>query len=102
MKYSLKIHCSDAKYYSPMQWRVRGEAFNPGHGLPTIANVDRWVTDFEQSRIDGANKHLGFATVVLAEVVERGSGRIVCTWRRRSVRPNEPLFQVIYASRQCA
>ena len=72
-----------------MEWK---RAF----GKPNIENIGKWVTNFEESCINGCNKHLGYDPIVLAKV-RLNSGiphEIVEIWIRKEHKP-EPMFQVI-------
>lgn len=75
--------------YTDMIWRCKE------YGSPTLANLDKWVTTFEQSCINGPNKHVGYDPIVSATIYDQYDGRrIVVQWVRSKDR-NEPLFQVI-------
>ena len=95
-KYVLEICCSDYCRYTPMAWHVGSHYGLPGDGKPTVANINKWVTRFEESRISGANKHLGIALVIRATIIlNDGSRTVVTAWTRHEQRKNEPMFQVI-------
>jgi hypothetical protein len=72
--------------HTPMEWK---KAF----GRPTTENIGKWVAGFEQSCIDGCNKHLGIDPVVSA-VIRYNPGDVVADWIR-SRDKKEPMFQVI-------
>ena len=97
-RYALHFRCTDSseRHYTGQAWQVRAKYGRPGDGQPTPANIDRWVTAFEQSRIDGANKHLGIASVVEAWIVDQENGNeVVARWVRSEMRKDEPKFQII-------
>lgn len=94
--YSLKFRCVSGVMYTPNEWRVKsGRLTGPGFGKPTTENIDKWVVAFEQSMIDGPNKHLGIDQVIHAEIVDQRTGEIVAKWNRSQARHNQPKFQVI-------
>lgn len=94
--YSLKFRCVSGKHYTPNEWRVKSHRlYGPGFGKPTPENIDKWVSGFEQSMIDGVNKHLGTDQVVYAEIVDQRTGEVVAKWKRSEFRKDQPLFQVI-------
>lgn len=96
--YRIEIKCSDSRYsFTPMAWRVRSN--NAGiraDGKPTVANLDKWVTAYEDSlRPGGCNAHLGIHSVVSAKIIRQSDNEVVAEWIRSQQRPNEPRFQVI-------
>ena len=93
--YRLEIKCVSRKHYTPMEWRCRMSRFAPGFGMPTAANIDKWVTVFEESMRTGPNKHLGLDQVVTAQIVDQRTGDVVATWDRSSWRKNQPMFEII-------
>lgn len=95
VQYRLEIKCISGNRYTPSAWRVRGQFGNHGDGKPTAENIDKWVTAFEQSMIDGVNKHLGIDQVVEAKIVHQTSSETVASWIRSEWRKNQPLFQII-------
>lgn len=75
--------------HTPMEWKTKE------YGRPTPENIDKWVTSFEQSCVDGPNKHLGLDPVVSARIYDQINGRDLAEWTRKAYRPNEPKFQVV-------
>ena len=89
-KYVLTIETVTSRngqsFSTPMEWKRE-------YGKPTTQNLDKWVTDFEQSCLTGANKHLGLDPIVSATIREN-SGPTVADWIRSRDR-KEPMFQVV-------
>jgi hypothetical protein len=80
---------------SRQEWNTRKRARRPGLGRPTKANIDKWVSDFEDScKPGGVNSHLGFSPVLNARIVRQATGEVVASWNRKADHP-EPMFQVI-------
>lgn len=90
-RYVLRIdrHTLFGSRLTPMTWDVKQL------GKPTIENVDKHVTAFENSLVHGPNKHLGIFSIAECHVWDQKNKKEVCRWVRRIVRPNEALFQVI-------
>ena len=95
--YRLEFRCVSGAHYTPQEWRVRSHRlYGQGFGAPTTANIDKWVTGFENSMKPGQpNAHLGQDQVTVAQVVDQRDGKIVAVWFRRNERKNQPLFEVI-------
>lgn len=75
--------------HSHMAWNVKQ------CGKPTIDNIDKWVTVFEQSCLPGGgNAHLGLDPVLNCEICLNGSHESIAVWERKTFRKDEPLFQV--------
>lgn len=76
--------------HTPMIWRKE-------YGRPTTKNIDKWVTQYEEScKPGGCNAHLGHDPVVSALILDQHHhNNMVSIWIRKRERPNEPLFQVI-------
>jgi hypothetical protein len=72
-------------------------AWKKEYGKPTTANIDKWVTAYEEScKPGGCNAHLGIDPVVSVEIKRNVSGgEVVATWERKKERPNEPMFQQV-------
>lgn len=93
-KYSFKISTVLSRAgkvgHTAMIWKSE-------YGRPTTANIDKWVTKYEESLSPGgANAHLGYDPVVSVEIKRNVvDGDVVATWERKNVRPNEPKFQVV-------
>lgn len=95
-KYRLEFTTTRPGYFTPGAWEVRGRYGRHSDGKPTTANLDKWVTAFEDSLRPGKpNAHLGIFSVVTAKIINQFTGEVVATWTRKTARPNEPLFQVI-------
>ena len=74
--------------HTPMAWSKE-------YGRPTLKNIDKWVSQYEESCINGVNRHLGIDPVLKVEIKRNfQGGEIVATWIR-NVNRNEPLFQII-------
>jgi hypothetical protein len=75
---------------------VKAQYGIPGDGKPTTANIDRWVTSYEESlKPGGPNAHLGLHQVSYARIIRQSDNQIVAEWNRSKQRPNEPLFKVV-------
>lgn len=93
-KYSFKISTYLSRvgkaFHSSMAWKSE-------YGKPTTANIDKWVAKYEESLLPGgANAHLGYDPVLSVEIKKNVvNGEVVATWDRKTVRPDEPKFQVV-------
>ena len=92
-KYILKITTFKSQNglagYSNMEWNCRQS------GRPSAANIDKWVTVYENSCLPGGcNAHLGYDPVLSCEV-RRNPGDVVASWSRKEYRKDEPLFQTV-------
>jgi len=76
--------------HTSMIWRKE-------YGRPTTANLDKWVTSYEESlKPGGCNAHLGYDPVVSVEIKRNVvGGDVVASWERKTARPDEPKFQVV-------
>lgn len=76
--------------HTSMIWRKE-------YGRPTVANLDKWVTSYEEScKPGGCNAHLGVDPVVSAKIRLNYAGSpAMVEWERKTARPNEPKFQVV-------
>lgn len=84
------ITSNSSGWVTPSEWKCRQS------GRPTTANIDKYVTVFEDSlKPGGCNAHLGFFTLVKCWIVDQFKGETVAVWERKVARPNEPKFQVI-------
>lgn len=90
-RYVLKIvrHTCFGHSFTPMTWAVKDM------GQPTVANIDKYVSEFEQSLVNGPNKHLGIFSLAECMIWDQKFKREVCRWVRREFRPNESPFQVV-------
>lgn len=93
--YRLEFETTRPGYFSSIAWEVGTRYGIPGLGKPTPKNIDKWVTGFEQSCIDGPNKHLGIFSVTSAKIIRQKTGEVVATWERKSFRPDEPKFRIV-------
>ncbi len=80
---TFKLSIATTEHYcTPSAWDVRARHGCRGNGQPTDANLEKWVKEFEQSCIDGANKHLGPMTIVLARITRQSTGKIMASYVR--------------------
>lgn len=80
---------------TPGGWQVSPRNGCLGLGKPTFDNLDKWVTKFETSMLEGPNDQLGYHPVLQAWIVDQRNGDTVASWARVTARPDEPIFQVI-------
>jgi hypothetical protein len=74
--------------HSTMAWKKE-------YGRPTTQNIDKWVTAYEDScKPGGFNDHLGHDPVVSCEI-RLNPGKVVASWVRKTVRSEEPMFQIV-------
>ncbi len=93
--YSIHIKVVSGRRYTAGEWRTKTRLGWTGYGSPTTANIDKYVAAFEQSMIDGPNKHLGIDQVTEAYIIDQRTGDVAAEWKRSEMRKNQPLFQVI-------
>ena len=95
--YIVRIHTTMPNViHTPVEWRSRPRFGLPADGKPTTANLDKWVTAFEDSCRPGKpNAHLGTFSVTYAEIYDQKLRVVVAIWERSKQRKNEPMFQVI-------
>lgn len=95
-KYRIEFHTTKPGYFTTQAWRVYGRFGRPGDGKPFTANIDRWVTAFENSlKPGGTNAHLGIFSIISAKIKKQDTGKVVAEWERHTARPDEPKFQAI-------
>lgn len=81
--YRLEITAVSGRYYTPMVWRVSKDVQSPGYGKPTLKNLEKWIKGFEQSTIDGPNKHLGPEKIVSAQIVRQSDNVVMASSNNR-------------------
>lgn len=91
-RYIIHVTCSGNVYNTPSVWHVKTGISGKGFGKPTPANIDKWVATFELSLIKGCNQHLGFYSILTAEIHDQHKGGVVAQWKRSEFRPNESMF----------
>lgn len=87
-KYAVTIYVPGYTY-TAMAWRVTSRGRTPGYGMPTDANLAKWVSDFEEDTRTGANKHLGPQTVERAVIVNQLTRKIVASYLRTKIPTND-------------
>jgi hypothetical protein len=75
--------------YTPMAWRVATRGRARGYGMPTDANLAKWIKDFEEDCRTGANKHLGEQTVERAVIIRQSDRKVVASYLRTPLPTND-------------
>ena len=69
-KYAVHVRTSDGSHMTPIAWRVRAQYGRPGDGMPTEANLAKWVAGYNASfEPGGVNEAVG-CRIVVAELRE--------------------------------
>jgi len=85
------------RYKSNMGIHTSYMAWKKEYGRPTTANLAIWVEKFEQSCIDGCNKHLGYDPdnpIMSAVILLNGSSSIVAKWERDNPKKQDKVKNV--------
>lgn len=70
------------------EWRIKSGINKTGYGKPTKENLEKHVNHFNQSCINGTNKHLGinYTWNFAVEIYSQLTGKILAEY-------NPPMFQ---------
>ena len=65
---------------STSAWTVRERYGRPGDGVPSDANLAKFVQVFEESCRTGSNRHISETRILFAEIIEQATGDVKASY----------------------